>query len=87
MKNGQITISWILGLGATLILSAFGSMAVADRLSQDRDYDQIQRIARLEEQTKRIPVIEGKIDLLLSKIGVNAKELKEVEKLSISVGK
>lgn len=78
-RKGQVPIGVVITVAASLLLSAFGSFIVADNKSQDRDYDQIQRIASLEAQTKRIPYLEEKIDLLLVKQGIKVNENLRVE--------
>lgn len=79
-RIGQIGLSWLLGLGATVLLAAFGSYGAADRTSQARDYEQAQRISSLEARVERIPYIESKVDLLLERSGVTEKELKQIKK-------
>ena len=79
MNKGQAGISWLIGLGASVLIAAFGSYSMADRTSQNRDYEQAQRISSLEAKVERIPYIENKLDLLLQKVGVTQKELNQLK--------
>jgi len=69
--KGQITIAWVLGTVTTLLIFGAGIFAAADSKSQDRDYEQIQRIATLEARVERLPIIENKVDELLKHVGIN----------------
>lgn len=65
--RGQVGTEALVGMGLTLLLTAFGSIGIANKLSNDRDFDQAQRIASLEAKVERIPIIEAKIDELLKR--------------------
>ena len=78
LSKGQITMSWLLGIAATVLLASYGSMTA----SNVRTDDKVQTVQTEVNQTKvdigklqaqgpdidrRLTNIETKIDLLLER--------------------
>ncbi len=72
--HGQVPIVTVFTLAASILITAFGSFVAADSKSQDRDFDQAQRISSLEAKIERLPIIEQKLDAMLLRSGINPSQ-------------